>query len=742
MSQVTKVRTTAWSGGPGCHGGCGMILHIKDGRVIKAEGDPDHPRMQGRVCPRGLAITQSMYHPDRLLYPLKRAGARGEGKWQRIPWDEAYDTIEAKYRQIREETGPQAVVFYMGTGRDIGGPMTLFAYAYGSPNWVYGLSGDSCYSPRLLASISTVGDFVEIDQARHLPKVYDEPGWQPPKLVINWGRSETCGCTNTIASHVVVDMMQRGAKLIVVDPRCTWLASRAGLWLQVRPATDGALALGMLHVIINEGLYDRDFVDQWTFGFERLKERVQEYPPSRVSEITWVPAEKIVQAARMYAGAKPAAINWGLAIDQNKAAISVAQAILSLITLTGNLDVPGGNEIVRAPYWAQAFPFSIEDQKKIHGEKFEDEIRGRAIGSEYPIVRDSRARAHSDKLLEQMETGTPYPIRSLWIQTSNPLACIAMDPRRHYEAFMKVEFNVVVDIFMTPTAMACADIVLPAAMFPERKSFFSWFSPLGAIVKAVEPLGECKDDWEINFTLAKRLAPEAVPENSVEEVLDRLLSVAGVTYKEFAKRVWIVPEEGHPTRPYHRYTKGLLRGDGEPGFNTPTGKVELYNTTFEQSWGVDPLPHFQEPEWSHVSTPELAEKYPLILNTGGRSSVFFHSEHRQIPWLRELDPDPIVEIHPQTARSLDIQPGDWVWIENWLGKCRRRAKVTPTIHPKVVHAPHGWWFPERPGPAPSFFGVFETNVNQLIPMGHHDPWGIGGAPHKHMLCRIFKDSGA
>jgi anaerobic selenocysteine-containing dehydrogenase len=200
-----------------------------------------------------------------------------------------------------------------------------------------------------------------------------------------------------------------------------------------------------------------------------------------------------------------------------------------------------------------------------------------------------------------------------------------------------------------------------------------------------------------------------------------------------------MPPEGHPTAPYLRYEKGLLRKDGSPGFSTPSGKIELCSSWLEY-WGLNPLPYYEEPPFSPVSTPDLFEKYPLILTTGRRSSVFFHSEHRQIPWLRELDPDAIVEIHPETAQNLGIENGEQVWIENQFGKCRRKAKVTPIVHPMTVMVPAGWWFPEKAGPEPSLFGVWEVNVNQLIPMGHTGRSGHG-APIKNMLCKVYKAGG-
>ena len=737
---VQIVKMGAWSGGPGCHGGCGVEVYIKDGRVIKVEGDPDHPFLQGRTCPRVLATTQLMYHPDRLKYPQKRIGQRGEGKWARISWEEAYDTIFARMTEIKEKYGPEAMVFGQGTGRDAGGPILLLAYAYGSPNWtLLGLSGISCFTPRLAAMYVTEGDFTFMDAAQFSPLRYQDPEWTPPKCLIVWGREPVGGCSDHYATgHWMIDCMKRGTKIIAVDPRCTWIASRADLWLQIRPATDGALALGMLNIIINEGLYDKPFVEKWVHGFEELKRRVQEYPPDRVSYITWIPKEKIVEAARLYARSKPAAIQWGVPVDMNAEATSVIQAITSLWCVTGNLDIPGGNVICRGPFGVSIYPYSSEELTAIYGKAFVQKLSEKRIGADrYPLVKNFRGWALSDIVLEQMETGDPYPIKGMWIQTNNFLACAAGEPRRHYEAIRKLDFNVVVDLFMTPTAQAVADIVLPAGTFPEKDSVFSTGIPLNAIQKVVE-VEECKSDWEINFELAKRFNPEIVHWKNVREMFTERISPSGLTFDELRKQVWALPPKGHPsgTAPYRRYEEGLLRPDKKPGFRTPTGKIEVYSTTLE-SYGLDPLPYFEEPVESPLRTPELWKEFPLIMMTGRRSPVLFHSEHRQIPWLREIDPDPIVEIHPETARALDIEDGNWVWIEGRRGRAKRKAKLTPIVHRQMVMVPHGWWLPEKEG-KDHLYGVWDININQLIPMGYQSRSGFGGGPYKSMLCKIYK----
>jgi len=295
---------------------------------------------------------------------------------------------------------------------------------------------------------------------------------------------------------------------------------------------------------------------------------------------------------------------------------------------------------------------------------------------------------------------------------------------------------VVVDLFQTPTSMGLADIVLPAASFPEKESFRSWWAPLSVVVKAVE-YEECKSDWEINLEMAKRLSTKPIPYKTVKDLIDDRLKVGGWTYDKLAaKGSWDMPPEG-PTRPYRRHERGLMRGDGKNGFPTPTGKVELYSKRYEE-WGLDPLPYYSEPKESPVTTPHIWSEYPLINASGPRSPVFFHSEHRMIPWLREIEPDPLVEMHPDTAKEFDVVDGEWVYVESPRGRAKFRAKVTLSSHPRVVTTRHGWWLPETDGRAPSLFSSKDHNVNQLNSMGNQSKSGFGGTNYRTSLCRIAK----
>jgi len=799
------VKTTAWSAGPGCHGGCGVLAHVEDGRLVKIEGDPTHPFNRGRLCSRCLAMIQYIYHPDRLRSPRLRVGRRGEGKWRDISWEEAFDFIVDKMGAIRENHGAESVLFAMGTGRDVGAWICLLAYNYGSPNVVFALSGIGCYTPRIAASETVLGDYCVFDGGQWLPQGHDDPRYQVPEAIVVWGYNINASCPDNIFGHWVTDLMRKGSKLIVIDPRLTFFASRADKWLQLRPGTDGALAMGFLNVIISEGLYDRDFLENWTNAahlvrtdtqtllraselakdgspddfvawdtvtsapaiwdcdrvqFSRpgvrpalegrftvfladgstvvaetvwsvFRREVEKYPVERVAEITWLKPHDIREAARLYASSKPASIQWGVAIDMTPAITPTAMAIAALWCLTGNLDVPGGNVIARPAFGV--VPYALPGQKgpiRLPDERIDEKRIGR---DRYGPLQEFIWRAQTDMALEQVFTGQPYPIKGIWVQCCNLIGGIGYDPQRWVRVLKKLDFVAVVDTFMTPTA-ELADIVLPAATFLEKNGVRSWWTPLEAIVKAVEVEG-CKPDNEINFELARRFNPD-LKWKSCEELLDDIVSPAGMTFGELAQQGWVLPPDGHPSAPYHRHKRGLLRPDGRPGFKTPSGRMELYSVLRER-WGLEPLPHHEEPPFSPVSSPELFEQYPLILTTGRRSPVYFNSEHRNIPWLRDADPDPVVELHPETAASLGIGDGEWVWIENMFGKCRLKAKLTRVVPRWLASATHGWWYPEREGAEPSLRGAWDSSTNQLLPMGYHGKDGLGSHA-KCTLCRVYR----
>ncbi len=718
-------RGSAWSG-PGCHLGCGLLMYTNDeGKLVKVEGDPENPFNQGRLCCRCLALPEVIYHEDRILYPMKRAKEdRGKDKWERITWDEAYDTIATTFLDLKEKYGPECITFYSGTGRDIGQYITRLAWGFGSPNFVFPMSGQSCYSPRVAGCFANTGAFWLGDYSQQFADRYDNPNWKLPELIVIWGNNPIVSNSDGLYGHWVVDCAKMGSKLITIDPRFTWLGSKSEFYLQVRPGTDAALALGMINLIIQEDLYDHDFVEYWCYGFEALAERAAEFTLEKTSEITWIPKDDIAAVARRIAAAENAILQWGVAIDQTKETIPTAQALLALFEITGNIDKPG----------AMVDPPSILYYAGGWGAEFlTKEQYNKRIGlPEYPLLNLGFQECATDEVIKTLETGKPYKLRAAWIQTTNVLACPCCDPERTLKAHLNYDFIVFVDLFMTPSAMAMADIFLPAQTFPERNGLRigDGMQRGETINKVIEPLGETKSDMEINLELGRRISPEAWPWESVEEMYSSILAETGYTFDEMQEVApAFMPFE------YGKHEKGSFREDGSVGFATPTGRIELWSHYYNQA-NLDPLPYFEEPTESPLSTPELFEEYPIVLTTGARIWSMFHSEHRQIPHLRAVHPDPIVQINARTAAKYGLEDGDWCWLENRQGRCKRRVVATPIMADNVASTDHAWWLPEKPGALEDgLFGMWDVDVANLIPYNCGRS-GFGGN-YKSLICKIY-----
>jgi anaerobic selenocysteine-containing dehydrogenase len=687
-----------------CHGGCGVLLHVRDGVLLKVEGDRSSPLNHGRLCPIGTVTTDLVYHPDRLKYPLRRKGKRQSGEWERISWDDALDEISQRLLAIRDQYGPEAIALGTGTGRHHIRWVSRFGHALGTPNWCEpGFA--QCFHPRVNTSILTFGDF----------PVSDYTGEVPPACILFWGHNPVLSGPDGETRFNVMEALEHKPRTIVVDPRRTALAEKADLWLQIRPGTDDALALAMLHVIIGEKLYDEPFVTQWTHGFAELAAHVRKFTPEWAEPITWIAADKIRAAARLFARTKPALLDWGCAIEHTPKCIQTIRAVSMLPALTGNIDVPGG--WVFGMHGLGRFPSLIENLTPEANAKRLGADRFKLLGGEGADL----PAAHIPTLLKAMSEGKPYPVKAFLVFGNNTLTTYA-NTSAVYDALMKLDFMVCADLFMTPTA-ELADIVLPAASWPELDQLVGLPTVAANVVlanqKAVQ-IGECKSDEEMFVALARRMKLPVCTE-PVKDVLDAMLASGGldITFDELKQKGFIkVPFK------YRKYENG--------GFKTPTGKIELYATRFEQM-GYAPLPDYEEPPESPISTPEIAADYPLVLTTGGRISHFFNSEHRQIEKLRKAHRDPVAEIHPETASRFGIVNGAWMWIETLRGRIRQKAKLTKGIDPRVIHVQHGWWFPEQPGPE---YGVWTSNANLLTDnKPPYDP-AMGTYQLRALLCRV------
>jgi anaerobic selenocysteine-containing dehydrogenase len=662
------------------------------------------------MCAKGLSSIQEVYNPNRILHPLRRKGKRGGGEWERISWEEALETVAGKMKESISEHGTSSVAIGQGTGRGYNRYTFRFARSIGTPNMI--VPADFCYGPRIAVFGMMVGGRLYCD--------YHGWGGEYPKTQISWGKQLEISNADGEMAVWFLDSLDRAENLILIDPRATRLAGRADLWLQVRPGTDAALALGMLNVIINEGLYDKNFVENWTYGFAKLRERVQEYPPERVAEITWIPEDKIIRGARMLATAKPGCIQVGESLEAGNNSIQTLRAIVCLMAITGNIERPGSMVNWVPPATGPLEDFALEVPAPQETAVGVEEFRLLAQG---PF-----AMCHTHTAFRQLSEGR-CPIRVLHLQGTNPLAAYP-NTRQVKEGLLNVGFLSVADLYMSPTA-EIADLILPVAHWLETDDILDMHPRfmIGAINRVVDPPGEAWPDNQIFNELGKRLAPQYWFDD-VEEMLDYELRKANLAWKEFGKMGFLA--RMGKDQPYYKYRTDYWRQEG--GFPTATGKVELYSTLMEEL-GYDPLPYHREPNESPYSAPELAQQYPLILSAGGRQPYYFHSQYRQVPWLRERQPYPIVQIHPATAGDLGIEEGEWVWIETPRGRIKQVAQLFGGMDPKVVVAQASWWYPEEPGPD---HGLWKSNVNVLTSNAPpYDP-AMGSTTFRALLCRVYK----
>ena len=729
---TVATRSNTWSP-PGSHPvGYGVKVITKDGELIRIEGDEDNPITTGRVNAMNLAMREYTYSPNRIIYPMKRDPKdRGKDKWERISWDEAIDICCDKINEMKEKYGAESIVVFGGTGREACIYYYALAFsAIGTPNCCYTQSGWSCYGPRCSVTDYILGaGYPEMDYAGHLPERFDDPDFVMPEYLMLWGKQPLPSNGDGLFGHALVDMMKRGMKVISIDPRITCIGCIDGnINVQLRPQTDTCFALGLVNLLFENDTYDHEFVENWCFGWEDLKERAKEYPVEKVAEITWVPEEQIRKVADILGTARPICWAWGLAFDQNKNGVQLGQTFLALCAMCGSIDTPGG--ITLGPPAALLGKWRMEQRSYLS-----DELWALRIGAEeWPGLSTGMATTQPDATLDTLETGEPYELHMAWFNSSNFLTptCSAQ-PKRWHDGLVKLDFVVVQDLTMTPTAMACGDIFLPVSTWAEhdgicithygRNTVF-----MGPMNKALE-VGECKSDIEVCIAIGNRLNPEWWPWTDARSFFDDQLAELGMTFADLQEAGFYQP--GYT---YKKYEKGMLRFDGEPGFNTVTGKVEMKSTLY-RAWGEDALPYYEEPNYSQYSRPQDAEKYPLIMTTGARTYSSFHSEHRHVPSLRQIDPWPIMEINPADAEAYGITEGDWCEVYNMFGEARLKARIVPTTMKGVVHCTHGWWYPEQDGEEPNLYGVWKSNINSLIP--HFNVGKLGfGAPYKGVMCNV------
>lgn len=658
-----------------CNAFCGIEATVTDHKIIHVKGDENHPLTKGYICPKGRALPEIIHSKDRIKEPLKKDEF---GNFQRISWEDAFNIIVEKLKYVKRQFGPETLGMHTGqsgVAMQFTDYVERFCTIYGTPN--FSTAGSHCHTSKQMANIVTIGALPVAD-------------YENSKCIVLWGYNPS----NSSPPQMIYinKSLKNGGKLIVIDPQETKLAKKADMHLKIRPGTDGALALGFIHIIIKENLFDMNFIKKWTIGFEELKEMVSYYTPEKVSHITGIPSETIVEAARLFGNNKPANISPGIAIELQKNGFQTARAISILQGITGNVDVTGG-AVINKP-----IPLSkiVIDNKNILDKK--------PIGSDiYPLFYKLNGRAQANTYSDVILDEEPYLLRAMIIIGSNPLLTWP-DANKLRKALKKLDFLVVMDNFMTETAKL-ADLIIPGTNYIERNEIWNGTMRFGKEIMGISPkIIDHKGitEWAFISQIARRLGyEEDFPWKTEEEAMDDRLKNMGKAFEEMI-------QENEPYE-YGRYKE---KNYERKGFDTPSKKIEIYSKTLEEL-GIDPLPEYYEPTEEPVLTKDLNKKYPLLLSAATRNIEYYHSRFRNIQFLNDYssEKEPIVKVHPDTAEAYHIEDGEVIVIENERGKIRLKACVTESASLGAIFISHGWDF---------------ANVNELTDNKDLDP--ISGFP--------------
>ncbi len=701
-----------------CPAGCWIEVGLENGKLVDIRPDTSHTL--GMICRRGQHAMEIVYSEHRLKYPMKRVGPKGSYEFERIDWDEAYHIIVENLNRIKLESGPEAVAIYTGRGAqelslcDMFKPKGVVVssasnilFPFGSPNTM-GV-GALCYvSIHMIAPHVTMGRmqsnmFTDIENA---------------EMIVVWG-------TNPATDSPPVDMLrleaaaQRGADIVVIDPRRTETAVRTNAqWVPIRPGTDGALALSILEVMLEEDLYEEDFAENWCHGFEALTTYVQHFRPEVVETITGVPADTIRDLAHRICHASGASLLMYTGLEYSNSGVQTARAVLTIFALADQLDVPGG---IGLTMLNSEFPINRSCNQE------NPDINRAVAREEFPIYSNYRGESHAIGLVDSVLKGQPYQLRGLLIQGASILTSWPQTPIWR-QTLSKLDFLVCIDRQFTADA-AYADIVLPATTMFENDSYAVYGPIFRLRQRIIEPIGEARNDYLIMAQLAERLGYGHLFPQTEEEMLRFALEGSGYTFEDVKTAGgWV--KLPIPMMEYKKWQKGGLRKDGKPGFDTPTGKFEIWSTILEE-YGYEPLPKYIEPSEGPLGSPQVAEKFPLVFNSGARPQTDFRSQHHGIEGLVKDNPEPTVELNIEDAEERGIQYGDLVEIRTLRGSVPFRARVTADIVKGTVECTFGGGTPIGPEPWQKW------NVNELTDINNYDV--ISGFPvYKALLCDVVK----
>ncbi|CAG0934816.1 thiosulfate reductase / polysulfide reductase chain A [Rhodocyclaceae bacterium] len=683
MSENSK--KTVYSACTLCYHSCGTEVTVENGRVTAVQGQQSHPLNKGKLCPKGRATVEHLYHPERLTHPLKKVN----GEWEKISWEQAFSEIGAKLNGLKEQYGPETLAFFCGSigveNLEIVSLTHRFQGAFGTPNF---FSVESiCFRMRVRTRQMTFGKYVVEE--------LDSP------LYILWGHNPAA--SDFPLAMAIAENLKKGSKVVVIDPRRIAIADKAEMYLAIRPGTDGAMALAMINVMINEKLYDAEFVEKWTYGFDKLVPHVQQYTPEWAEAITSVKADDIRALARLFAGTKGAAIYHGTCTqDQCANGSQTDRAFAILQAISGNINVPGG--------WVSGPRLRLTDITL--------PIPGTPLGAdEYPLFHQFWGRTSPYGVMNMVPESIPGKIKAFIVAGGNPLVTMP-DSNALQEAFDRLDLLVVYDQFLTETAQH-AHYVLPSAHHLEGWGLgynYNVCHNLPYLMlrePAVEPLAESKTTLDFYAGLAEACGfGELFPWKSDEELIAHEVEPSGLDFET------LLASKGGAL--FGEKTYGL---QGRP-FPTPSGKIEIYSHAFEDA-GFDPLPTYLEPFKSPQGPrwEELGSRYPLVLSTGTRTLYYNGTQLHNIESLKKFEPFPRAEIGPRTAEAFGIAHKDDVIVETDRGWVKMKADVNERTMEGVVLVPHGW--------------EGEANCNRLTDAQCREP--IMGYPQwKGLLCTIRK----
>lgn len=651
-----------------CPDACGVLITVEDGRATRIQGDPSHPVTQGFLCAKVTKYLDRVYSPGRLLYPMRRVAPKGQGKgdasdFARITWDEALSEIAARLKKVSDEFGPESVLPYSYAGNmgvlGFGGMAFRFFHRLGASQ----LNRTICATAGAAGNMSVTGRNVGTELQQ----------FAQSKYIIAWGAN--IHGTNIHLWPFIEQARQNGAKLVVIDPYLTRTAKAADWYLPINPGTDVALALSLMHVIINENLHDADYVAKYTVGFDELKKRVQDYPPEKVAGWTGISAADIRKLAREYASTRPAAIRVNYGVQRAENGGSAVRAIAMLPCIAGSWKEVGGGLML-----SLSGAFALNNAA----------LERPDLMAKSPLGRGAR-------MINMVELGTALndlndpPVKAVFVFNSNP-AVVAPENNAVIRGFLRPDlYTVVHEQFFTDTTRY-ADIVLPATTFFEHKDLTKAYGHLFVQVsnQAIAPLGECRSNHDLFSDLATRMGfTEDCFRQSVDEMIDLALKpssgnpkldgwLSGITRERLEKEGHARLNFGNGDAPFLPYAQG--------GFFTPSGKAELYSEALAAQ-GLDPIASFVPPQESRHS--DKAKQFPLEL-LSRKADNFLNSSFCNVDSLKKMEKPDLLEIHSDDAQRRGICEGDWVRVFNGRGEVRLRARVNGAVRPGVVAARLNW----------------------------------------------------